>query len=81
MMEDLNNICVSRYNIMVAPKLIVIGKMEVLWAKYYSLIGIILAAKFYFENGYLNTTYVYILCFSILKLIFLKILGSKSSFI
>jgi hypothetical protein len=77
MTEDLDEIYNSRYNITNVPKLIVIGKIEVLWSKYYSLIGIVLAAKYYFENSYLNTTYVYILCFSILKLIILKILGKK----
>ncbi len=75
--ENLNDIYDRNYIVMKTPKLIVIGKIELLWSKYYSLIGIALASNFYFINGYLNTTYRYILYFSILKLIILKILRKK----
>jgi hypothetical protein len=75
--ENLDDIYDRHYIVMKMPKLIVIGKIELLWSKYYSLIGIILAGNFYFINGYLNTTYRYILYFSILKLIILKILRKK----
>ena len=75
--EDLDDIYDRHYITIKTPKLIVVGKIEVLWSKYYSLIGIGLASNFYFINGYLNASYIYILCFSIIKLIILKIIRKK----
>lgn len=79
MTNNLDDIYDVHYTMRKTPNLVVIGKIEILWSKYYSLIGIILAIDYFCINGYLNTTYMYILCFSILKLILLKILSKKNN--
>ena len=68
MTEDLDSIYYTRCERSVIPKLILIGKIETYWSKYYSLLGIALVTKFYFANGHINAVHVYILLFAIFRL-------------
>ena len=77
MTEDLDGIYNMQYNQNVVPNLIVIGKVEASWAKYYSLFGIALALNAYFVNGHINAVYMYFLLFGLLKLWVYRIFKNK----
>lgn len=66
--EDLDSIYYIKYGTYSMPKLIFIGKIEKVWYKYYSWLGIIITAIFYFRNGYLTSVYMYIFYLSIFRL-------------
>ena len=68
MLEDLDGIYYAQYNRNVVPNLVSIGKIEIWWAKHFSLLGIILATKFVLMNRYINSTYIYILLVSMFNL-------------
>ena len=78
MTEDLDGIYNIQYGRNVIPNLIVIGKVEAFWAKYYSLLGIALAFNGYFVNGHINAVYMYFLLFGMFKLWVLKSLKNKN---
>jgi hypothetical protein len=77
MTEDLDGIYNIQYNQNIVPNLIVIGKVEAFWAKYYSLLGIALALNAYFVNGYINAIYTYLLLFGMFKLWVFRLLKNK----
>jgi hypothetical protein len=66
--ENLDSIYYIKYGTYSMPKLIFIGKIEKVWYKYYSWLGIMITAYFYFRNGYLTSVYMYILYLSIFRL-------------
>jgi hypothetical protein len=77
MSEDLDGIYNTQYDRNVIPNLIVIGKIEAFWAKYYSLLGIGIATHFYFVNGHMNAAYMYILLFGMFKFGIYRLLKNK----
>jgi hypothetical protein len=68
MIEDLDGIYHAQYYRNVVPNLISIGKIETWWRKHFSLLGIILATKFFIMNRCINSTYIYIFLFSMFNL-------------
>ena len=79
MTEDLDGIYDTSNNKNMVHNLRTISDLEKLWAKYYSVLGIIVVSYFYFINSYcLNSTYIYILCFSIFRLSMLRYLKNKN---
>ena len=77
MTEDLDGIYNIQYSRNVISNLIVIGKVEALWTKYYSLLGIALATIFYFVNGHITDIYMYFLLFGMFKLWVFRLLKNK----
>jgi len=59
------------------PNLIMLGKIEKFWSKYYSWLGITISANYYCNNRYMTPAYVYILRFSILRLFCLRYFENK----
>jgi len=59
------------------PNLIMLGKIEKFWSKYYSWLGITISANYYCNNRYMTPAYVYILRFSILRLFGLRYFENK----
>jgi len=59
--------------------LIMCGKIEEFWAKYYSGLGITISTAYYYSNGYINSSYMYILCFSIFRLWVIRFLLNKKN--
>ena len=53
-------------------------KIDTYWCEYYSIIGIILVSYYYFINRYIDTTNIYILFISILKIVIVKYLIKKN---
>ena len=49
-------------------------KIDTYWCEYYSILGIILVSYYYFINRYIDTTNIYILFMSILKIAIVKYL-------
>jgi len=47
-------------------------KIDTYWCEYYSILGIILVSYYYFINRWINTTNIYILFISILKIAIVK---------
>jgi len=47
-------------------------KIDTYWCEYYSILGIILVSYYYFMNRYIDTTNIYILFISILKIAIVK---------
>lgn len=78
MSEDLDGIYNTQYGRNVIPNLIVIGKIETFWAKYYSLLGIAIALNVYFVNGHINAAYTYLLLFGMFKLCVYRLLKNKN---
>lgn len=77
MTEDLDGIYNIQYGRNIVPNLIIIGKVEAFWAKYYSLLGIALALNVYFVNRHINATYIYILLFGMFRLWIIRFLNNK----
>lgn len=77
MTEDLDGIYNIQYGRNIVPNLIIIGKVEAFWAKYYSLLGIALALNVYFVNRHINATYMYILLFGMFRLWIIRFLNNK----
>ena len=77
MSEDLDGIYNTHYGRNVIPNLIVIGKIEAFWAKYYSLLGIGIATHFYLVNWHMNAAYTYFLLFGMFKLWVYRLLKNK----
>jgi hypothetical protein len=84
MSEDLDDIYETSHERIATSNLIIISKIENFWAKYYSVLGLVIATNFYFtsyfyftNSYYLNPTYMYILCFSIFRLLVLRYFKNK----
>lgn len=77
MSEDLDNIYSIKYYVNSMPNLIIIGKMEKMWCKYYSWIGITISANYYCNNRDMTPAYMYILCLSIFRLYLLRFFENK----
>ena len=78
MSEDLDDIYETSREITATSNLIIISKIECFWVKYYSMLGLIITSYFYFTiSYYLNPTYMYILCFSIFRLLVLRYFKNK----
>lgn len=77
MSEDLDGIYNTQYGRNVIPNLIVMGKIEAFWAKYYSLLGIGLATHFYLVNRHINAIYMYFLLFGMFKLWVYRLLKNQ----
>ena len=77
MSEDLDNIYSIKYYVNSIPNLIIIGKMEKMWCKYYSWIGLTISANYYYNNRYITPAYMYILCLSIFRLYLLRFFENK----
>jgi hypothetical protein len=56
----------------------ILCKIDTYWFEYYSILGIILVSYYYFINRWIDTTNIYILFFSILKLAILKCVLKKN---
>jgi hypothetical protein len=50
----------------------ILCKIDTYWCEYYSILGIILVSYYYFINRWINTTNIYILFISILKIAIVK---------
>ena len=77
MSEDLDDIYSIKYYVNSMPNLIIIGKMEKMWCKYYSWIGITISANYYCNNRDMTPAYMYILCLSIFRLYLLRFFENK----
>jgi hypothetical protein len=77
MSDDLDGIYNTQYGRNVIPNLIVIGKIEAFWAKYYSLLGIGIATHFYLVNWHMNAACTYFLLFGMFKLWVYRLLKNK----
>ena len=78
MSENLDDIYNTSYDRSASSNLIIISKIEKFWAKYYSVLGLVITSNFYFTNSYyLNPTYMYILCFSIFRLSVVRYFNNK----
>jgi hypothetical protein len=77
MSEDLDGIYDITRNKNTIPNLIMLGKIEKFWCKYYSWIGVTIAALFYCNNKYITASYMYILGFSIFRLSLLRYFENK----
>ena len=53
-------------------------KIDTYWCEYYSILGIILVIYYYFINRYIDTTNIYILFMSVLKIALVKYLLKKN---
>jgi hypothetical protein len=74
MSENLDDIYSVKYYVNSMPNLIIIGKIEKIWSKYYSWLGITISANYYYNNRYITSCYMYILCLSIFRLYLLRFL-------
>jgi hypothetical protein len=77
MAENLDDIYHIKYDVNSIPNLILIGKLQKNWGKYYSCLGIVIAGNYYFSNGYLTSIYMYILGVSIFRLLVLRYFQNK----
>jgi hypothetical protein len=73
----LDDIYHIKYDVNSIPNLILIGKLQKNWEKYYSYLGMVIAANYYFSNGYLTSIYMYILGVSIFRLLVLRYFQNK----
>lgn len=77
MSEDLDGIYDITRSKNTIPNLIMLGKIEKFWCKYYSWLGVTIAAFFYCNNRYITASYMYILGFSIFRLSLLRYFENK----
>ena len=73
--EDLHNI----YQFPNSNKyMTILCKIDTYWCEYYSILGVILVSYYYFINGWIDSTNIYILFISILKLVIVKYVIKKN---